>query len=237
MTLTIAAVHAGIYINDDFESYANTAEMQAVWGATGAGTLSTTFGYGGGQSMQHPAGAVNSISLAADLIPTDAQPVVLRGKIYDDAVPNKRFTIGMRSLSTFPLFEMGRYNSVLGEDYYARITTFPGGTSPGYVPLGLGGGKVGWHTFEAVFTGSDITVSVDLYSDDTIDASQVWALGGAYTTLGLGQVRLGGPSGLSSAGGGGYYDDIYLAQIPEPASIVLLGLGAIGIYRVRRLVS
>ena len=42
--------------------------------------------------MQHPAGTDNTISLAADLIPSDTEPVVLRGVMYDDAVPNKRFT-------------------------------------------------------------------------------------------------------------------------------------------------
>lgn len=80
MMLILGAVHADVYIDDDFASYATTAEMQAVWGAAGAGSLSTTFGYGGGQSMQHPAGADNTFALAADLIPTDANPVVLREK-------------------------------------------------------------------------------------------------------------------------------------------------------------
>ena len=234
--LTIGAVNADVYIDEDFESYANTAEMQAVWGAVGLGSLSTTFGFSGTQSMLHPGGTDNTFALAADLIPTDANPVVLRGKMYDDGASNKRFTIGMRSLSTFPLFEMGRYNyPILGEDYYVRINSFPG-LSPDYVPLGLGGGKTGWHTFEATFTGSDITISVDLYTDSVTDANMVFALGGAYATQGLGVVRLGGPSNLSSPGGGGYYEDIYLAQIPEPKSLALLGLSVIGVSLVRRLI-
>ncbi len=221
-----------VYIDDDFESYADTAAMQAVWGAAGAGTLDPANGLSPTQSMAHPGGADNTFALAADLIPSDAEPVVLRGAMYDDGAGNKRFSIGLRSLSTFPLFEMGRYNSVLGEDYMIRINTFPG-LSPNWISIGAGGAVQGWHTWEAMFTGSDITVTLDLGSDGTIDATYNDVLGGAYTT-GLGVVRLGGPSGLSSGGGGGNFDDIYLAQIPEPTTLALLTLGGLFLHRRRR---
>ena len=113
-----------------------------------------------------------------------------------------------------------------------RITTFPG-ASPGWIPIGAGAAQQGWHTWEATFTGSDITVTLDLMSDATIDATHVEPLVGAYTT-GLGVVRLGGPSNLSSAGGGGNFDDIYLAQIPEPATLTLLTLGGLFLNRRRK---
>ena len=88
---------------------------------------------------------------------------------------------------------------------------------------------------ESVLLETDVTVSVDLGSDTVIDTSQVWNLGDVYTT-GLGVVRLGGPSNLSSAGGGGFFDDIYLAQVPEPT---VIGLGALGLLTlaVRRRIA
>lgn len=230
--ITAGAQAATVYIDDDFESYADTAAMQAVWGAAGLGTLDTTNALSPTQSMAHPAGTDNTFTLGADLIPSDTEPVVFRAAIYDDGAGNKRFTIGMRSLNTFPLFEMGHYNS--GEAYYTRITLFPGSTSPGWEPMPGNVGKVqGWHTWEATFTGTDITVTLDLMSDGSIDSTRVTALGGAYGADGLGVVRLGGPSNLSSAGGGGNFDDIYLAQIPEPATMALLGLGGL-LLRSRR---
>ena len=228
--ITAGSAVAAVYIDDDFESYADTAAMQAVWGAAGLGTLDTTNGLSPTQSMAHPAGTDNTFTLGADLIPSDTEPVVLRGAIYDDGAGNKRFSIGMRSLNTFPLFEMGHYNA--GEAYYTRTTLFPG-ASAGWEPMpGTVGKMQGWHTWEATFTGTDITVTLDLMSDGSIDSTRVTTLGAAYTT-GLGVVRLGGPSNLSSPGGGGNFDDIYLAQIPEPATMALLGLGGL-LLRSRR---
>ena len=232
LVFAASASASTVYIDDNFESYADTAAMQAVWGSDGLGTLDTAMGLSPTNCMAHPAGTDNIIALGADLIPSDAEPVVLSGAIYDDAAGNKRFTIGMRSLSTFPLFEMGMYNSLAGENYYARVSTFPGANPswmamPGSIPA-----TAGWHMWEATFTASAVTVTLDILSDGTIDSTLVVPLSGDYTT-GLGAVRLGGPSSLSSAGGGGFFDDIYLAQVPEPASLALLALGGLALIRRR----
>lgn len=230
IALITASVQAAVYIDDDFESYSDTAAMQAVWGAAGLGTLDTTNGLSPTQSMAHPAGAVNTFTLGADLIPSDTEPVVFRAAIYDAGNGNMRFSAGIRSLDTFPLFEMGHYNS--GEAYYTRTTLFPG-ANPGWVPMpGTVAKTQGWHLWEATFTGTDVTVTLDLNSDGSIDSTQVTVLGAAYTT-GLGKVQLGGPSGVGSLGGGGNFDDIYLAQIPEPATMAILGLGGL-LLRSRR---
>jgi PEP-CTERM motif len=227
LALSAGNAPAATIFSDNFDSYADTAAMQAVWGAAGAGTLSTTTAYSGSQSMAHPGGADNTHNLAADLIPTDANPVILSGKIYDDGAGNKRYSIGFRSLATFPLFEMGNYNAVSGQSYYARINSFPGGGSPDWVSLGAGSGTEGWHTFRAKFTGSSVNISVDLKSDGSIDGSYNFNLLGSYGAPGLGVLRLGGPSNLSSPGGGGNFDDISVEVVPEPTSFLLLGLGGI----------
>lgn len=228
------AIAETVYVDDDFESYADTADMQTVWGSDGFGYLDQSFAFSGTQSFRHDAASGeatdNTIELGADVIPTDAEPVVLRGVIYDDGVGNKRFSIGVRSLNTFPLFEMGMYNAVTGVQYYTRMTFFPG-LNPSWEPMpGDLAAVEGWHTWEATFTGSDITVTLDLTSDGTIDSTRNAVLGGVYGD-GLGQIRLGGPSNLWSAGGGANIDDVYFAQVPEPATLLVLALGALALRR------
>lgn len=231
---SIPGASAATIFNDNFDTYADTAAMQAVWGSAGLGTLDTSGGYGGSQAMAHPGGADNTYNLSADLIPTDANPVILTTKIFDDGTGNKRFTIGFRSLTTFPLFEMGSYNSIVGQGYYARINTFPGlSPSPDWVSLGAGANVAGWHTFKAIFSGSAIDVTVDLNSNGSIDGSYNVNMG-PYGTAGLGQLRLGGPSNLTSPGGGGLFDDIVVEVVPEPTSVVLLGCGIGAVLALKR---
>jgi PEP-CTERM motif len=47
-------------------------------------------------------------------------------------------------------------------------------------------------------------------------------------------IRLGGPSSLSSGGGGGNFDNVSLEVIPEPATLGLMGLGGLAMLGRKR---
>jgi hypothetical protein len=89
----------------------------------------------------------------------------------------------------------------------------------------------GWHTYTAVITPSSVTVSIDLFRDGFIntrdengviikgsgtpgvDATATYALNSSLTA-GFDSLRIGGPSGLSSAGPGYMaFDNINLSLV------------------------
>jgi PEP-CTERM motif len=225
---------AGVIVSEDFESYATTAAMQANWGSTGAGTLDTATG-NPGQSASHPGGTVNSwIGSSISLTPTAANPIVLTADIYDDAdSSNERNTIGFRNGAN-PLFEMGHYNGT-AEHYHVRVLGMYG--SDNWVPLapGLaastGGIQAGWNRYQATFTDTSLTVTLDLGADGSID--------GSFTSVGspsanpFVDLRFGGPSNLSSPGPINV-DNISLVVIPEPASMMLASLAIVGLLALTR---
>ena len=84
----------------------------------------------------------------------------------------------------------------------------------------------GWHKFviEVLpYTGSG---DVNLYIDDQLAHS-----GNRKSDQDLSQIRLG--ISLKTPGSPFWYDDVNLSMVPEPASLVLLGLGACLIRRRR----
>src|SRR3977135_1585293 len=81
---------------DNFESYANTAAMQTVWGSPAPGTLDTANG-NPGQSLKHTGGVSNTHSIAATPA-TDASPLIWQFDFLDDGVGNKRFTGALRDV-------------------------------------------------------------------------------------------------------------------------------------------
>lgn len=234
-----SSTHAAtILVSEDFESYADTAAMTAVWGG-GLGTLDTSNSFSGSQSAFHPGGTVNSRTDFGSVAPSATHDLVLSARIYDDAVLNTdRITVGLRT-GAAPLFEMGRYlDNTIGfpenNPYGIRALSMGNGItpSPNWQPFLSGGNPIdsvaGWHTYEATFSiANGVTVTLDLGSDGTIDSTLHFAGDGASEFNNFTDLRFGGPSNLSSAGGGANFDDIQLALvpvIPEPTSLLLVGM-------------
>ena len=237
LTLAAAPASAAIIVSENFDSYADTAAMRVNWGAVGAGTLAPAFG-NGGQSAAHPGGTVNSwIGSAFSLTPTATENIVLTADLYDDATSqNKRLSVGLRNGAN-PLFEMGYYNSSDGH-YFVRVLSTHGGGgawSPIDATLNNAGITAGWNRYEATFTLTDLTVTIDLGADGTIDGTFVST--GAPSANPFTDLRFGGPSNLTSDGGGFNVDNITLrtVAVPEPSSMAALAaLGAFGLVRRRR---
>jgi hypothetical protein len=234
--VAINSATAAIIVSDDFESYADTAAMQAVWGASGVGTLDTAAG-NPGQSYQNNGGNQNQQTIAG-LVPTAAEPIVFSVDIFDDgASANKRMTAGLRNSATANLFEMGMFNAPA---HYAVRAVLPGPSWVAFSGMVNDAGQpitnspvVGWHTYKLILDGSNATFTLDLNGDGNINGTQVIPV--AFLAANpINTVRLG--LGLTSAGGGANFDNVLLAVVPEPTSLLLAGmLGmAMGCARTRR---
>lgn len=151
----LAAVTAGslaaadtVLVTEDFESYADTAAMNAVWAFnTTNGNLVTetystiiddtfepvdigarAFPDGPGKAAEHVGSGFLEYQLplngGSPLVPTASQSIVLQGDIFDvGAFGNKRRSIGLRSNSPSNLVEIGHWNSSPVE-YAARTILF-----------------------------------------------------------------------------------------------------------------
>ena len=226
---TLNVSNAQVLVNEDFESYADTAAMQVNWGASGLGTLTNSFG-NPGQSAYHPGGTVNSwIGSAISVTPTATEFIRLTADIYDDGTSgNKRMTVGFRG-GPFPLFEMGMYNDP--SHYSVRINSFAGNENWLAFPNQgsfTNAPVAGWHRFSVEIYETQTVVSLDLFADGSIDSSytSVGTVSGSFTDL-----RFGGPSNLSSAGGGAWFDNIKLelVSVPEPTTVALGVLGLLAL--------
>jgi hypothetical protein len=233
--------------SDNFDAYADTAAMQAVWGSTGVGTLDTAVG-NLGQSMRHNGGVSNQHSITGTPA-TDASPVKWQFDFLDDGAGNKRLTGALRDVGgsgtgNQAFFEMGRFNSVNDPETsttvsgYAIRTVFVGGPSAasGWITyLGNPSARTGWHRFTATIGATSATFDLDFNADGSVDATRTVAL-----TAGAGKlynlVRFGGPSDVTSAGGGWNFDNLSIStvDIPEPLSLALACLGSIGLIGIRR---
>ncbi len=235
LTASYSTLSLGATIfSDNFESYANTAAMQAVWGAAGLGTLDTAFG-NPGQSMRHPGGTDNIVTVPVQQA-SASTPLVYTADIYDDGTSaNKRLTAGLRFSGVANLIEMGMYNS---PNHYAVRAVLPGPSWVAFAGMTDDAGNpinnapvVGWHRYQVTLDGSNATFTIDLGSTGIINGTAV--LAAAWNPAGVDQIRLGGPSNLSSAGGGGNFDNVSLVSIPEPASFMLMGVAFVGLGLMR----
>lgn len=238
---------AQVIVAEDFESYVDTADLGGTW-SLGDGTLDTAFG-NAGQSLFHPgtgasfSGAnTNSLSFAP-IYPGPGETLIFQADIYDDgASNNERNSAGLRTASGANIIEMGHYNNP--SHYAIRTVLFGAGSDGSWVafpnivddlgaPVAAETPVVGWHTYTAYITDSDVMFTLDLNGDGNINSTLVANIT-QNAAFEFDIIRLGGPSDLGSVNGGVNFDNISLTLVPEPTSAALIALAAAGCLTGRR---
>lgn len=227
-----ATASAATIIQDDFESYADTTALNAVWPA-GVGTATTTYlevgangpTWPGEKCVRHTLAAARRDRNFTDTPVTGSGYLVWQFDYYDfvgNASDPRQYA---QILAKDPngalaqLISLGQYNAATSQNsnkYQARVA-FGG---PNWFNLNTDR-SVGWHTFKAVIYAT----TVDFYVDGVLDTAGVAHTNGTWY-----QARIG--SGSSSAGGEARYDNYLVEYVPEPAAFGLFVLG-LGLLRRR----
>lgn len=233
--MAFAALASAAIIQDDFESYATTADLNGVW-TRAVGTDADTYldltangpTWPGDRCVHHTMVAARRDYNIADTVVTGSDYLVWGYDFYD-------FTEGTTSPRQYgqllsrdgggalnELLAMGQYNTVTmpGEvfdasKYQARVAFAAG---QGWFNLNTPR-SIGWHRFEARIYAT----YVDFYVDGAFDRGGI-----PHAGLNWYQARIG--SGLGATGEA-LYDNYFLDLVPEPASLLLLALGALGLRR------
>ena len=199
-----------------------------------------------GKFAFHPGASVNIFDLASPVVATESEWVRLTVDIYDNATnldpflplnpDNKRMTLGMRSNSTVEnIIELGMYNAVADVHFVYRAVLFNnlnGTPNPSWAGWDLGTEPVGedpavpvnrfrgggWPQYIVTVKPEEIVFEFDMDRDGTIDGTDVIP-DIVQTAAGFDQLRFGGPSGISSAGGGVTFDNILLEIIAAESTL------------------
>lgn len=228
-SLLIAAVavsaSAQVILSDDFESYADTAAMGANWTLGSGGTLATTGGNPGQAGAHDGSNQAHLWAHAFSVTPTDEMPLILKADIWFSGTNNQRNTVGLRTGAN-PLYEVGFHNAAGSNGLSLRILNFAG--NDGWVELlsysNLGIDRARWISTTSTFsaTALDVVLVDSLAVADGGFGTIVFNSTGATAAGAFTDLRFGGPSALSSAGGGFLVDNISLEVIPEPSTYAMI---------------
>ncbi len=245
LSSTVATLAQSTIFFDNFDAYPDQAAFNAVWNVGlvgGGGTLSTEQAFSPFQSIKQGTGGQQSGHDFTPASGSDAHPLVWSFRFYDSTQANnlRQFaTIRDNSPALAQIVAMGAYNDTtftmnrytglsataadLNTYYAVRVAFAPG---PNWFILNGPGAPTrtnGWHELKAVFGDTTVEFFVDgvnaLSGLTTAYAPSAGAITFDRLTVG---------SGLSSANGAGYYDDVMVQVVPEPSAIALLSLACVG---------
>jgi hypothetical protein len=230
---------AQVFLNENFDSYADQAAFQAAWAANATtATLSTEQAVSLSQSVKGLTTTTRNARSVGEVgfLNGTADTVVFRFDFYDSngaaaayrqyAELDDTITPG----SAGQLFALGLNNNIASSSYMARILGADGGAGvSAFFKLDDAGAparSTGWHSLEARITDNAVSFYVDSILSKTINTSTL-------TDRSLDTVKVG--SNLSS-GQVAYFDNVYLERIvvPEPGVLSLAVLGAGALLALRR---
>ena len=202
-----------------------------------------------GKFAYHNSGGYSYYDLPLSVKPTASQWLRLSVDIYDNDFSldpyfplngsNKRSSLGMRyNTGGTPenILELGFYAATAHYAYRAILFELDG-TAPNWGVWDLGTEEVdgqiisvnrfrgaGWFRYSVTIKPTELVFEFDMGRDGTIEGSDTYTSGVTTTANGYDQIRFGGPSGVTSAGGGSTFDNILLEIIsavnpPPPGDV------------------
>lgn len=195
----------------------------------------------GGQGVAHTGGSVlvyqPTLNGGTAIEPTETESIVLQGDIFDTgALGNKRMSIGLRSTTPDNIVELGHWNTeaselagraiLFGDPAVAEQPNWQFYELPVELDRPDDADEVttladlgeDWHTHRVTITPTTITYEIDLFRDGLdaatgsagFDSSMTFDV--VPTASGFNELRLGGPSGVTS-GGNGFYGGVIFDNI------------------------
>jgi len=229
------AVAVPIYfVNDDFESYTSQADFNAAW-ANSAGTQptwSTDQSTSPIHSILEPAGSPGRVTHVASADPTNSingtatQPLLLSFNIYinpDDLTSSRRYMeLRTEAGDATNLFALGLSN-ISGLDN----TKF--GFRNHLAWTGLAADRLpGWNSVAALIDDTQIHITINNNPTETFARNNTGGYGRLYMGSNFSNNTVAPFAGFT------YLDDVVLAIIPEPSSLLLSALGMLGVAGFRR---
>lgn len=229
---------AQVFLNENFDGYADQAAYVAAWPVNATTTLLSTEQ---AVSLSQSAKGLTTVSRNArnvgeiGFMNATTDVVTFRFDFYDisGTATYRQYAElddGLAPSGGGQLFAMGLNNNLASSFYMARILGADGGAGVSAFfkldDVGAPARTVGWHTLEARITDTSVDFLVDSILSKTVNIA-------ALTDRSLDTVKVG--SNLSSTQVA-YFDNIFVSRsvVPEPGTFSILGIGLGALILVRR---